>query len=219
MERMLTSTATLTPIQAVSCMGRAVHAGVARQIVRGLLAEGSITSGLRYGSDCSGIDLFAAGVEAELREEWQFVFASERMPHVRKGLLAAWKDHGLTDAACYTDARRTVGDMPPAVDLYVLTADCTEHSARNHHRTADGWASSLGDIWAMLGYVRMRKPRVVVVENVNQPSVVQPLTGLLGRLEGYDMRGAVLTPEGTAKARILRERHFWVLTARDGLGP
>ena len=209
---MLTCTRTVTPSQAVSCLGRAVHAGVARQIVRALRDRGVIAPGLRYGSDCSGVDLFASAVEAELGTDWTYVFASERESHVRRGLLAAWGGHGLTDAACAHDACRPVDDCPPEVDLYVLTADCTAHSALNHHRTESGWAASLGDIWHMLAYVRARRPSAVVVENVDETSIVQPLTGLLARLEGYKLEGGVLTPEGTARAAVSRRRHFWVLT-------
>ena len=210
--RMLTRTPALTPPQAVSCLGRSVHAGVARQIVRALIARGTLSAGARYGSDCSGIDLFASAVEAELGAEWSYEFASERIPHVRSGLLEAWAPFGLTDERCAPDARRPAGETPPQVDLYVLTPDCTAHSARNHNRTESGWIASLGDVWTMLTYVRERRPSAVVVENVNEPSIVEPLTGLLTRLGGYSIEGGVLTPEGTARAGMARERYFWVLT-------
>ena len=166
-----------TANQAVSCLGRSIHAGVARQIVRELLTRGVIEPGLRYGSDCSGVDLFAAGVQAELGSQWTYTFASEHETHIRAGLLSAWGKFGLTESACAWDARRPDDEMPPTVDLYVLTADCTSHSTRNHNRTTSGWVASLGDIWAMLAYVRTRRPRVIVVENVNETSIVQPLTG------------------------------------------
>ena len=67
----------------------------------------------------------------------------------------------------------------------------------------------------MLEYVRLRRPPVVVVENVDETSVVAPLTGLLSRLHGYDVEAGVLTPDEHAAAGIARTRHFWLLTARD----
>ena len=212
MFHMLTATTSLSVNQAVSCLGRAVHAGVARQIVRTLVARGMLAPGLSYGSDCSGIDLFAAAVHAEFGSEWTYAFASERDATVRKGLLAAWGSCGLTAEMVALDASRPSDAMPPCVGLYVLTPECTAHSARNHARTAAGWAASLGDIWVMLEYVRERRPPVVVVENVNETSIVAPLTGLLTRLEGYSVTGGVLTPQTHGAADIARERYYWLLT-------
>ena len=59
--RMLTTTNVLTPNQVGECLGRSVHAGVARLLVRELLKRGELARGLRYGSAFSGIDTFAAG--------------------------------------------------------------------------------------------------------------------------------------------------------------
>ena len=64
----------------------------------------------------------------------------------------------------------------------------------------------------MLAYVRERRPPVMVVENVNETSIVEPITGLLAHHDGYSMEGGVLTPEGTACVGMARKRHFWVLT-------
>ena len=48
--------AAMTAVQAVACLGRSIHVGVARQILRMLKAEGLLPSGLLYGSAFSGID-------------------------------------------------------------------------------------------------------------------------------------------------------------------
>ena len=53
---------------AVSCLGRSIHTGVARQVLLQLLGEGTLHEGLTYGSAFSGVDTFAAAVEAELGE-------------------------------------------------------------------------------------------------------------------------------------------------------
>ena len=42
-----------------------------------------------------------------------------------------------------------------------------------------------GKVWAALGYVRKARPKVVVIENVAEAGTVEPITGLVGRLEGY----------------------------------
>ena len=62
--RMLLETNALTKNQAVACLGRAVHTSVARRLVATLMSRGLIVAGMRYGSIFSGIDTFAAGLEA-----------------------------------------------------------------------------------------------------------------------------------------------------------
>ena len=46
----------LSANQAVSCLGRSVHVGVARQLVKGLVAHGLLKRGATYGSAFSGVD-------------------------------------------------------------------------------------------------------------------------------------------------------------------
>jgi hypothetical protein len=50
-----------------------------------------------------------------------------------------------------------------------------------------------------------------IVENVDEPSVAEPLSGLLSRLEGYDVSTATLDPVSLVKAPIARARRYWVL--------
>ena len=203
---------TLTTVQAVSCLGRAVHVGVARQVVAMLLARGTIGPGLRYGSAYSGIDTFAAAVEAELGDQWTYAFASESGKVPRAGLLAAWEQRGLTAAACFSDACGSEAASAAATDLWVCTAECRAHSQRNHGKSGAKQRATLEDLWRSLEYVRRRRPAVVVLENVNQASIVGPLTAMLGRLDGYGLEAGVLDPRTTARAPMARERHFWVLT-------
>ena len=86
----LTRTNTLTVNQAVSCLGRSVHVGVARALVRELLRRGVLAKGARYGSAYSGIDTFAAAVDVELEGSWTYAFASESSKAPRKALMRAW---------------------------------------------------------------------------------------------------------------------------------
>ena len=61
----------LTVNQAVGCLGRSVHAGVARRLVATLMERGTLARGLTYGSAYSGVDTFAAAVEAEMEVDWK----------------------------------------------------------------------------------------------------------------------------------------------------
>ena len=78
--------------------------------------------------------------------------------------------------------------------------------------TAQNMATS--KVWQALGYVRLRRPRVVVVENVAEASAQGPITGLLSRIEGYTLEACVLGPQDAAGAPMARDRQFWILTRK-----
>jgi site-specific DNA-cytosine methylase len=75
------------------------------------------------------------------------------------------------------------------VHLYVTTPTCEKYSRRNHKKSATRQHLTLGEVWDSLRYVREKRPRVVVVENVSEPEATGPMTGLLSRLEGYGLAG------------------------------
>ena len=189
---------------------------MARQVLLQLLGEGTLHEGLTYGSAFSGIDTFAAAVEAELGERWTYVFASEIEASPRAALLKAWGPRGLK--SCYEDALGEGATSAPTVDLYVTSPECTAHSKRNHSRSATSQRTSLEAFWKSLGYVRARHPTVVVVENVNEPSSNGPITGLLARLSGYKLETGTLDPLKVARMPISRERQFWVLRSTVAIG-
>ena len=197
--------------QAVSCLGRGVHVGVAHRIMVTLLEGGKLTLPLAYGSAFSGIDTFASAVDKATGGLWTYEFASEPDPIARRALLKAWSRHGLSELGCFRNACSLEACTAPPVDLFVCTPECDAHSKRNHSRNAADQRVSLEDLWKSLEYVRLQKPTVVVVENVNEPSSIGPITGLLARLEGYRLESAMLDPRGVAKMPIARERRFWVL--------
>jgi hypothetical protein len=95
----------LTAIQAVSALGRGIHVGAARSVLRPLVTRGTLRAGMTYGSAWSGIDTFAAAVEAETGGEWRYAFASESGKRLRRALVASWGGRGLTAARCHEDAR------------------------------------------------------------------------------------------------------------------
>ena len=79
----------MTATQAVSCLGRSVQVDVARALVALLVQEGTIAPGCTYGSMFSGVDTFAAAVEAELGAAWTYAFAGEWFLPARRALLHA----------------------------------------------------------------------------------------------------------------------------------
>ena len=204
----------------VTLMGKGLHVGVARAILRPLVLAGVLRPGMTYGSAFSGIDMFAAAVDAEMEGRWTFEFACERdstleARNARKVLLSSWGRRGLTEARCHTDACSDVAVTEKHVTLWVATPDCKEHSAANRDPSEEAQATSMATAWRALEYVRRRRPTVVVVENVTNATVVPPMTGLLLRLERYRVWTAPLDPRQAADAPMARERQFWLLVAEE----
>ena len=137
----------MTAAQAVECLGRAVHVGVARRLVLRLAAEGVLSTGLTYGSAFSGIDTFAAGVDQVFGEDWRYAFASEASAVARRGLCAAWGSRALTEGMVWQDARGEAASAVSYVDLYVTTPNCETYSRRNHGPSAKMQHTSLRDVW------------------------------------------------------------------------
>ena len=207
----------LTDVQAVSCLGRSVHVGVARQIVLLLKARGLAYKGMRYASAFSGIDTFAAALEQEFGGNFMYLFASEKDATVRKALLAAWGGHGLEPDMCGVDATSDASTHREKVDLWVITPTCESYSKRNHSTgVAEATAQNMATakVWQALEYVRLKRPRVVVVENVAEASAQGPITGLLSRVEGYTLEACALGPQDAVGAPMARDRQFWILTRK-----
>ncbi|KAL1503718.1 hypothetical protein AB1Y20_012190 [Prymnesium parvum] len=198
----------LTAAEAVSCLGESVHVGVARLLVRALVARGLLAPGATYGSAYAGLDGFGAAMEEELGGAWRYAFASERAPHVRRALLHTWARRGLAAPRCHDDAAGHAATHEAAVDLWSLTPSLCERRG-----------ASLSEVWASLGYARAAAPRVILVENAAEPEVSEPLTGLLQRLAGYKVASATLDPRTSVGAPMARERRFWVLTRASDSPP
>ena len=214
--RMLMSDSYLSPIQAVSCLGAAVHVDVARVLVRHLRDRGLLSPGVRYGSACSGVDTFACALEAELRD-FVYVFASEVNATTRGALLGAWHAFGLTHDHVYPDAAADPAIRPPPVGMWFLSPPCGAFSSRNHARSLKAQAEHSGEISRMLDYIRLaqRPPSVVVVENLPGLDAVGAISGLLMRIRGYVVEYRVLDPCESAGVPMSRARSFWVMTRQS----
>ena len=196
--------------EAVTWLGRAIHVGVARLLVKEMVARGWISHGLRYGSAYSGIDTFAAALEEELGGGFEYLFASELGVKQRGVLLQAWGERGLSEGRVREDAEGGGAVAEESVDLWVASPDCGEHSKRNHARDSARQTRSVEEISASLRYVSERRPGVVIVENVDEASIVGPLGAMLRRIEGYEWEDGVLDAGRDAREPVARSRHFWV---------
>ena len=219
LRRVLCCTETVTPAQAVSLMGNGVHIGAGRALVRELIAEGSIkekTGGEKttYGGAFSGGDMLASAVYAETRGQMTHEFASESDRVPRKALLAAWGEAGLTEARCHHDALSEAAVSEARVDVWTSTPGCIKHSRRSNAPDAEA-VLDVARIDRSLDYVRRRRPRVVIMENVNDQRLAERLGAILSRIRGYRWRRAVINPSQDLGSAMDRERAYWVGTLKS----
>ena len=196
--------------EAVGALGRAVHVGVVRTIIRYLMRRGVISKGATYGSAYSGIDLAATAMEEEMSGEWSYEFASDRSDRMRAVLLAAWGRRGLASERCYSDAESGGALQAPTVDVFVCTPECGGNSTRNHNSTDDGRKEEALRASSALDYVRLARPRVVVVENVTVAGYVGPLTTIIGGIRGYEWLTCTLDPYRDLNEPVARLRQYWI---------
>ena len=111
----------LTPNQAVACLGRSVHVGVATSVV-GYVIDRLTSDVLTYASACSGIDTFACAVERATGGVFQYRFASEKDAKLRGALVDAWRSYGLTESKVYSDAASAAATGGDPVDIWFFLA-------------------------------------------------------------------------------------------------
>jgi len=206
----------LTATQAGIALGNGIHVASARSLVRSLVRRGQLRTGMTYGSSWSGVDTFAAAVEEEMGGEWQYEFASEEKERLRDALLASWGARGLTRARCHADAtgEEAVGER--YVDLWVASPECTPYSPLNRRRSPGKQRDGMRQVAAGIRYMERALPRVAIVENVSEASVVGPLGAMLGSMAkrlGYAMGAGQLNAKNLG-ALSAQKRHFWVLEKR-----
>ena len=200
------------PTNAVSMLGKAIHAGVASRILRMLADMKVLPDKITYASACSGIDTFASAVNAMFgAANWQYMHAAEKDLGPRAVLADAW---GLDPQHIYSDAASTQAVTAPTVDLFVLSPDCNKFSARNRGRNTATpgalQAAGAADATAVMGFVFAARARIVVVENVNDPDGAAMLRSSLSRAKAYFWRSQMLDPPQHAGVPAKRERRFFV---------
>ena len=203
----------VSPVAAVSMLGRAVHVRAAARALSLALAaiplQPSPSNPLRYASACSGIDLAAVALDTLLPAAWTYVFASETNEHVAAVLARAHAARGLRPDAIHPDATLPAAttDAPP-VHLWLVTPPCEAYSRRNHHRSEGREVDAVSDFDAMLEYARAHRPMAIVVENVEEPAAVLAITAAVLSLPGYTW--VTVESEAAAYGPMARARCYWV---------
>ena len=136
---MLMSDSYLSPIQAVSCLGAAVHVDVARVLVRHLRDRGLLSPGVRYGSACSGV--WTARLRARSKRSYaNLSTCSPARLMLPRG--APFSGHGTpsglpgTRARVYLDATGDPTIQAPSVGSWFLSPPPAVRSRRATTRAA-----------------------------------------------------------------------------------
>ena len=193
----------LNAIAINNALGRAVKIAE----VRRALAAANLdrTARLRYGSACSGIDLFAVEIEAQW-QDWTYVRASEKREEIAKALQKTYAHRGLQAGGVDDDA--TVMRDAAQCDLWVATPPCEKFSTRNHGATSDDRLDAAIDIQDMMWYPRVMRPQAIIVENVDEPGARESIDAALFSLPGYSWtQFATGEPEA---GEMRRKRRFWI---------
>ena len=209
--RILCDSRWLTPAQAVSACGRACNAFAVARIIRHLHEAVPFPQSFTYGSAFSGIDTILDGVERALPGRVSdYVFASEQNPKTAAALVAAKGAYGLTRERVRPGATASEATNAPPVHMFALTASCGPHSSRNHSKTEDSFTANVREISAALEYVRLRRPPLVLIENVDDRDLAGAMEPILRAIPGYEWASQVVDPLVHAAVPVRRERRFWL---------
>jgi DNA-cytosine methyltransferase len=153
-------------------------------------------SSITVGSDCAGygsdfIALKLLGIDATL------VFVAEKDAGKRELLRAAHKELDFNNIIVYHDITKRDNDEAPYVDVYFTGAPCQAWSQAGLKQGLEDTLHRGVVIFHSIEYVRCKRPRVVVVENVKgltfgeNKKVLADIVGALSDL-GYTVEFKVL---------------------------
>ena len=203
---------TLSDVEALCALGRAVHFESARLVLRRLLERRSPhrrDEVLTYASAFTGIDTVAAALDGVFNGVgWRYEFLAESDEKMRAAATAAWTTRGLDALRAHKDARCLESEA--WVEMFCDTSECVEFSKKKHGRTHAEQARSLHDLSLSLGYVREKQPHLVLLENVDEPEATVPISGMLGSLAEYEWERIVICPYQHLGWPVRRRRSFWL---------
>ena len=197
----------------VSCLGRAVHVDCASRALTIALGIIDLPDGdVRYASACSGLDLFAVAAMERFGNRFKYVHAAEIRPSVAKALAATYVGQGLTNKTVLADATKISPIVGPS-EIWTLGPPCEPFSKRNHERSEERTLDAARKLSLMLWYPRMWRPRIILVENVEEKEAVAVISAALLSLPGYVW--IEITTEARDYSDMHRARHIWIGTLQS----
>jgi len=210
----------LTAVKACCAIGRGLHQVSTQYALSSMLdpvmSEWPAGKPFRYASAFSGIDMGAASYDAcpglGTARRLEHVFACECDKSLHPALLRAWGDYGLTADRIFPDAATLATAAAPLgrVDLLTITPDCRNFSRRNHARSRELQADDLAVFHGSLRYVAAHRPTFVLIENVAEPCVVEPMSCIIGAITTHAWELVVLCPWESFGIPTRRRRAYWL---------
>ena len=199
-----------TPAAAIELAGRGMHAGVAALIVDWIDKRGLLPEYVTYGSSCSGVDFFAEAVNRARPDAWIYAHAAEKNETAVDILCDAWQPEVV-----YPDATTRAAAEAEPVDLWVCSPECVHFSRRKRGRDAHTVAHGAAHVEAVLGFARLARARVVVIENVSEPDGVGMIDTIASACKAYEWWRQSLDPLTHVGVPVSRDRAFWVGVLRE----
>lgn len=220
-----------------SIMGQAIHLGVATYLIRHCWRQicrrkGGLTSGLRYVSLMSGIDMVAAAVDLVSKGRWSFELAAEANATVAIALQAAWGDKlkAVAANALGEETVRKLTGMAGQVDLLRISLRCAPWSAANTLPLAsrarrEQMERALEENQALLALAASASPQVIILECV--AGLLRPcmrehwgrLQGIICSVRGWKWTRQMICPRQTLQGWLPRRRVWIVGMQRTSAAP
>ena len=191
----------------MAALGRSVHIGCAGQALSLAFHHVGHLESIRYASSCSGIDAYAAALEAMIGAKMQYVHAAEWRPSLAKALASTYSERGLTKEAVLKDARAFSHEVGPC-EIWSFTPPCEKYSKRNHIRSEEATCMAAKEVHEMLWYPRLWRPKIIVAENVRDNDGISVIGSALLSLPRYNWQK--LPTDALHWSDMARDRMMWI---------
>ena len=204
----LCNTAIIVPASAVAAIGGGVSGAVSRLLAKTVLEQGWIAAApATYGALYAGVDTLYEGLCQGWGARPTYLFAAERRRVYGRVLREA---HGLAQEQILPDAEADEVLDAPYVDCLTVTPPCAPHSKRHHDPSVEEQIRSMAGAERALRYVSVRRPLLVIIENVSEDMVVAGIDELVSRLPSHVWRTQSLDALTHGGVPVRRKRHFWI---------
>ena len=165
---------------------------------------------VRLGTDCSGAEAPVWSLRA-LQVPFEHVFFCDTNPQVRKFIAS----NSPPTTKLFEDMLTRDLDAVPVVDVYVCGFPCTPYSSLRNHRTKLFREPAAKPYFAVLKFLRSKRPPLAVLENVGGlRRVMAKVLRDLEQLKWYYVLWMMIDSEDLGEP-VSRPRCYFLLLRRD----
>ena len=165
---------------------------------------------VRLGTDCSGAEAPVWSLRA-LQQSFEHVFSCDTSPQVRKFIAAC----SPPTKTIFDDMLSRDLDTVPEVDVYACGFPCTPYSMLRSHQTKLFKEVAAKPYFAVLKFLKHRRPALAVLENVlGLRRVIGKVLRDLEKLKWYYVFWMTIDSEDLGEL-VARPRCYFLLVRRD----